>query len=170
MTEQQSVLARRRGSTLSRRSILKGYLPQASTKHTAMAVEGVTDIRHARGLPVYTMGTASVQVCVWGPSSLKPCDPDTSRPELLAQAVTVQSHILSENAVICAIMLRWLILLIGPALGWLPISARADCPLPSCEARIHVYCNSLYIVFNSCKGNIMMGKALRAVAKLESRL
>ncbi len=27
-----------------------------------MAIEGVTDIRHARGLPVYTMGTASVQV------------------------------------------------------------------------------------------------------------
>lgn len=62
MTEQQAVLARRRGSTLSRRSILKGYLPQASTKHTAMVVEGVTDIRHARGLPVYTIGTASVQV------------------------------------------------------------------------------------------------------------
>lgn len=62
VTEQQAVLARRRGSTLSRRSILKGYLPQASTKHTAMVVEGVTDIRHARGLPVYTIGTASVQV------------------------------------------------------------------------------------------------------------
>ena len=29
-----------------------------------MTVDGVTDIRHARGLPVYTMGTASVQVRV----------------------------------------------------------------------------------------------------------
>ena len=62
VSEQQAVLSRRRGSTLSRKSILKGYLPQASTKFTAMNLEGVTDIRHAHGLPVYTMGTASIQV------------------------------------------------------------------------------------------------------------
>ncbi|KAK9808828.1 hypothetical protein WJX72_004439 [[Myrmecia] bisecta] len=59
--EQKKVLGKRRGSTLSRRSILKSYQPQSSAKHNAMQVAGVLDIRKAKGLPVYTLGSSTVQ-------------------------------------------------------------------------------------------------------------
>lgn len=55
------VLSRRRGSTLSRRSILKSHRPDTS-RPKALDVEGVLDLRQARGLPIFTLGQCTVQV------------------------------------------------------------------------------------------------------------
>ncbi|KAK9839780.1 hypothetical protein WJX81_000925 [Elliptochloris bilobata] len=59
--ELRRVLGKRRGSTLSRRSILKSYQPHTNPRHNAFHVEGVSNVRQARGLPVYTVGSCSVQ-------------------------------------------------------------------------------------------------------------
>jgi hypothetical protein len=58
------VLSRRRGSTLSRRSILKSHRPDTS-RPKALNVEGVLDLRQARGLPIYTLGQCTVQVRIY---------------------------------------------------------------------------------------------------------
>ena len=57
--EQRAVLSKRQGSTLSRRSILKSY--HAHSGPTALQLPGVPNLRMARGLPVFTVGSISVQ-------------------------------------------------------------------------------------------------------------
>ena len=53
------MLSKRQGSTLSRRSILKSY--HAHSGPTALQLPGVPNLRMARGLPVFTVGSISVQ-------------------------------------------------------------------------------------------------------------
>lgn len=70
LEEQRLVLARRKGSTIGRRSILKS-LAVTNTRGersdtfinvpATLQVEGVTDLRCADGLPVYTLGNATVE-------------------------------------------------------------------------------------------------------------
>lgn len=55
------MLGKRRGNTLSRRSILKSYHPHVKKENNVMQIEGVSEIRQARGLPVYSMGSATAQ-------------------------------------------------------------------------------------------------------------
>ncbi len=57
--EQRAVLSKRQGSTLSRRSILKSYHAQSGP--TALQLPGVPNLRMAKGLPVFTVGSISVQ-------------------------------------------------------------------------------------------------------------
>ena len=59
--EQKQVLGKRRGNTLSRRSILKSYHPTTKKQHNVMHIDGVTELRQAKGMPVYTMGTATLR-------------------------------------------------------------------------------------------------------------
>ena len=59
--EQKQVLGKRRGNTLSRRSILKSYHPTTKKQHNAMHIDGVNELRQAKGMPVYTMGTANLR-------------------------------------------------------------------------------------------------------------
>ena len=59
--EQKQVLGKRRGNTLSRRSILKSYHPTTKKQHNAMHIDGVNELRQAKGVPVYTMGTANLR-------------------------------------------------------------------------------------------------------------
>ena len=56
--ELQRVLNKRRGAMLSRRSILKGYAPVAAPVRRS-CVEGVPDMRQARGQPVYTVAASA---------------------------------------------------------------------------------------------------------------
>lgn len=63
--EQKHVLARRRGNTLSRRSILKSYKPAHAIHNNAMQLEGVADIRKVSTLPIFAVGSCTVQV--WRP-------------------------------------------------------------------------------------------------------
>ena len=58
--EQKQVLGKRRGNTLSRRSILKSFHPTTKKQHNVMHIEGVNELRQAKGMPVYTMGTATL--------------------------------------------------------------------------------------------------------------
>ena len=53
------MLSKRQGSTLSRRSILKSYHAQSGP--TALQLPGVPNLRMAKGLPVFTVGSISVQ-------------------------------------------------------------------------------------------------------------
>ena len=50
--EQKQVLGKRRGNTLSRRSILKSYHPHVKKENNVMQIEGVSEIRQARGSPM----------------------------------------------------------------------------------------------------------------------
>lgn len=59
--EQKQVLGKRRGNTLSRRSILKSYHPTTKKQHNALHIDGVSELRQAKGMPVYTMGTANLR-------------------------------------------------------------------------------------------------------------
>ena len=59
--EQKQVLGKRRGNTLSRRSILKSYHPHIKKENNTLQIEGVSEIRQAKGLPVYTMGSATTR-------------------------------------------------------------------------------------------------------------
>jgi len=59
--EQKQVLGKRRGNTLSRRSILKSYHPTTKKQHNVMQIDGVNELRQAKGMPVYTMGTATLR-------------------------------------------------------------------------------------------------------------
>ena len=59
--EQKQVLGKRRGNTLSRRSILKSYHPTTKKQHNVLHIDGVNELRQAKGMPVYTMGTATLQ-------------------------------------------------------------------------------------------------------------
>lgn len=59
--EQKQVLGKRRGNTLSRRSILKSYHPHVKRENNVIQVEGVSEIRQAKGQPVYTMGSATTR-------------------------------------------------------------------------------------------------------------
>ena len=61
LTQQRTVLAKRHGSTLTKRSILKGY-HAAGTLRRGPAVEGVADLRRVQGVPVFSVGSFSVQV------------------------------------------------------------------------------------------------------------
>ena len=65
LIEQRAVLAKRHGSTLTKRSILKGYHAAGSLRR-GPEVEGIADLRQVRGLPVYSAGSFSVQVGLWG--------------------------------------------------------------------------------------------------------
>ena len=62
MEEQKHALSKRRGNTLSRRSILKSYKPAHAVRHNALHLEGVADIRKVSTLPIYTIGSCTVQV------------------------------------------------------------------------------------------------------------
>ena len=61
--EQKHVLGRRKGNTLSRRSIMKSYKPAISADQNVLQLDGVADIRKVSTLPVYTVGSCTVQVC-----------------------------------------------------------------------------------------------------------
>lgn len=57
------MLGRRRGHTLSRRSILKSYKPpRQMCSGNALQLDGVADIRKAISLPIYAVGSCTVQV------------------------------------------------------------------------------------------------------------
>ena len=56
------MLSKRHGSTLTRRSILKGYYHSGGAQRKGPAVEGISDLRAARGMAVYTIGGSTVQV------------------------------------------------------------------------------------------------------------
>lgn len=67
--EQRRVLLRRKGSTVGRRSILKSFTvpggrrgsdPGGGGASPSPPVPGVVDMRQARGLPVYAVGSATV--------------------------------------------------------------------------------------------------------------
>ncbi|KAL3150044.1 hypothetical protein ABBQ38_013395 [Trebouxia sp. C0009 RCD-2024] len=59
--EQKQVLGKRRGNTLSRRSILKSYHPTTKKQHNVMHIDGVSELRQAKGMPVFTMGSANLR-------------------------------------------------------------------------------------------------------------
>ena len=61
LQEQRAVLTKRHGSTLTRRSILKSLHTTASQRR-GPAVEGIAELRMARGMPVYAIGGSTVQV------------------------------------------------------------------------------------------------------------
>ncbi|GAB4814185.1 hypothetical protein N2152v2_001231 [Parachlorella kessleri] len=63
LEEQRLVLMKRRGSTVGRRSILKSSAPAGGPCKAlnALQLEGVADIRQAEGVPVYTLGHATVE-------------------------------------------------------------------------------------------------------------
>lgn len=61
--EQKHVLGRRRGNTLSRRSILKSYQPLHAVSNNALHLEGVADVRKVSTLAIYAIGSCTVQVC-----------------------------------------------------------------------------------------------------------
>jgi protein-tyrosine phosphatase len=66
LDEQRRVLFRRRGSTVGRRSILKSFTMATRRPSTPRAspdvqVPGIVDLLQASGLPVYTLGNASVE-------------------------------------------------------------------------------------------------------------
>lgn len=60
--EQKQVLRKRKGNTISKRSILKSYKPVYPDSHNAVQLEGVADIRKVQSLPVYTVGSCTAQV------------------------------------------------------------------------------------------------------------
>ena len=60
--EQKHVLGRRKGNTLSRRSIMKSYKPANSADQNVLQLDGVADIRKVSTLPIYTAGSCTVQV------------------------------------------------------------------------------------------------------------
>ena len=60
--EQKQVLGRRKGNTISRRSIMKSYKPAHPAQQNVVQLEGVADIRKVQTLPIYTVGSCTVQV------------------------------------------------------------------------------------------------------------
>lgn len=60
--EQKHVLGRRKGNTLSRRSIMKSYKPAIDADQNVLQLDGVADIRKVSTLPIYTAGSCTVQV------------------------------------------------------------------------------------------------------------
>ncbi len=60
--EQKHVLGRRKGNTLSRRSIMKSYKPAIAADQNVLQLDGVADIRKVSTLPIYTVGSCTVQV------------------------------------------------------------------------------------------------------------
>ena len=95
--EQKQVLGKRRGNTLSRRSILKSYHPTTKKQHNAMHIDGVSELRQAKGMPVYTMGTADLRGLR---RSLSSCN--TPSPH----GITCMSALLSCLAVPCPLTLH----------------------------------------------------------------
>lgn len=63
LEEQRLVLMKRRGTTVGRRSILKSFnLAHGPAEAlNCLHLEGVTEIRQAEGVPVYTLGNATVE-------------------------------------------------------------------------------------------------------------
>ncbi|KAK9804170.1 hypothetical protein WJX73_008272 [Symbiochloris irregularis] len=62
LQEQRNVLSKRHGSTLSRRSILKAHnAPQQAPKRGLLSFDGITDVRQASDMPVFSVGMCSVQ-------------------------------------------------------------------------------------------------------------
>jgi hypothetical protein len=60
--EQKQVLGRRKGNTISKRSIMKSYKPANTVQQNVVQLDGVADIRKVSTLPIYTVGSCTVQV------------------------------------------------------------------------------------------------------------